>query len=144
MPAPDAEWRARTTAEARVRAAMKGGEHGHELKIRRPGGFRAPAPWRGRRATPLPLQTARGRRDGPGRGSAKGQVTGPPSRRPPTEGGGRAVPRIWLEQNETSFTAADAGRRRRISPVSTTPRFRALPPRHAPDPAARRRAKDRP
>ncbi len=26
----------------------------------------------------------------------------------------------------------DAGRRRRISPVSTTPRFRALPPRHAP------------
>jgi hypothetical protein len=30
------------------------------------------------------------------------------------------------------FTDADAGNRRRISPVSTTPRFRALPPRHAP------------
>ena len=30
------------------------------------------------------------------------------------------------------FTDADAGQRRRISPVSTTPRFRALPPRHAP------------
>jgi hypothetical protein len=30
------------------------------------------------------------------------------------------------------FTDADAGHRRRISPVSTTPRFRALPPRHAP------------
>ncbi len=30
------------------------------------------------------------------------------------------------------FTDADAGHRRRISPVATTPRFRALPPRHAP------------
>ena len=30
------------------------------------------------------------------------------------------------------FTDADAGRRRRISPVSAMPRFRALPPRHAP------------
>ena len=30
------------------------------------------------------------------------------------------------------FTDADAGHRRRISPVSTTPRFPALPPRHAP------------
>jgi Replication-relaxation len=30
------------------------------------------------------------------------------------------------------YTNADAGHRRRISPVSTTPRFRALPPRHAP------------
>ena len=30
------------------------------------------------------------------------------------------------------FTDADAGHRRRISPVSATPRFRALPPRHAP------------
>ena len=30
------------------------------------------------------------------------------------------------------FTDADADRRRRISPVSTTPRFLALPPRHAP------------
>jgi hypothetical protein len=30
------------------------------------------------------------------------------------------------------FTDADADHRRRISPVSTTPRFRALPPRHAP------------
>jgi hypothetical protein len=30
------------------------------------------------------------------------------------------------------FTDADASHRRRISPVSTTPRFRALPPRHAP------------
>lgn len=30
------------------------------------------------------------------------------------------------------FTDADAAHRRRISPVSTTPRFRALPPRHAP------------
>ncbi len=30
------------------------------------------------------------------------------------------------------FTDVDAGHRRRISPVSTTPRFRALPPRHAP------------
>jgi hypothetical protein len=30
------------------------------------------------------------------------------------------------------FTDADAGHRRRISPASTTPRFRALPPRHAP------------
>ena len=30
------------------------------------------------------------------------------------------------------FTDADAGYRRRISPASTTPRFRALPPRHAP------------
>ena len=30
------------------------------------------------------------------------------------------------------FTHAHAGHRRRISPVSTTPRFRALPPRHAP------------
>jgi hypothetical protein len=30
------------------------------------------------------------------------------------------------------FTGTDAGHRRRISPVSTTPRFRALPPRHAP------------
>jgi len=30
------------------------------------------------------------------------------------------------------FTDADAGRRRRISPVSATPRFRALPSRHGP------------
>jgi hypothetical protein len=30
------------------------------------------------------------------------------------------------------FTDADTGHRRHISPVSTTPRFRALPPRHAP------------
>ena len=30
------------------------------------------------------------------------------------------------------FTDADADHRRRISPISTTPRFRALPPRHAP------------
>ena len=30
------------------------------------------------------------------------------------------------------FTDADAGHRRRISPVSATPRFRALPSRHAP------------
>lgn len=30
------------------------------------------------------------------------------------------------------FTDADADHRRRISPVSTTPLFRALPPRHAP------------
>jgi hypothetical protein len=30
------------------------------------------------------------------------------------------------------FTDVDAGHRRRISPVSTTPRFRALPPRHGP------------
>ncbi len=30
------------------------------------------------------------------------------------------------------FTDADAGHRCRISPVATTPRFRALPPRHAP------------
>jgi hypothetical protein len=30
------------------------------------------------------------------------------------------------------FTDAHPGHRRRISPVSTTPRFRALPPRHAP------------
>jgi hypothetical protein len=30
------------------------------------------------------------------------------------------------------FTDADAGHRRRISPISATPRFRALPPRHAP------------
>jgi hypothetical protein len=30
------------------------------------------------------------------------------------------------------FTDADAGHRRRISPVSATPRFRPLPPRHAP------------
>jgi hypothetical protein len=30
------------------------------------------------------------------------------------------------------FTDADPGHRRRISPVSETPRFRALPPRHAP------------
>ena len=30
------------------------------------------------------------------------------------------------------FTDADAGHRRRISPISTTPRFPALPPRHAP------------
>jgi Replication-relaxation len=30
------------------------------------------------------------------------------------------------------FTDADAGHRRRISPVSATARFRALPPRHAP------------
>jgi hypothetical protein len=30
------------------------------------------------------------------------------------------------------FTDADSDHRRRISPASTTPRFRALPPRHAP------------
>ncbi len=30
------------------------------------------------------------------------------------------------------FTDADAGHRRRICPISTTPRFPALPPRHAP------------
>ncbi len=30
------------------------------------------------------------------------------------------------------FTDADPGHRRRISPASATPRFRALPPRHAP------------
>jgi hypothetical protein len=30
------------------------------------------------------------------------------------------------------FTDTDASNRRRISPVATTPRFRALPPRHAP------------
>jgi hypothetical protein len=30
------------------------------------------------------------------------------------------------------FTDADPSHRRRISPVSTTPRFPALPPRHAP------------
>jgi hypothetical protein len=30
------------------------------------------------------------------------------------------------------FTDADSSLRRRISPVSATPRFRALPPRHAP------------
>jgi hypothetical protein len=30
------------------------------------------------------------------------------------------------------FTDADSGHRRRISPASATPRFRALPPRHAP------------
>lgn len=30
------------------------------------------------------------------------------------------------------FTDADAGHRRRISPLSATPRFRALPPRHDP------------
>ncbi len=30
------------------------------------------------------------------------------------------------------FTDADVGHRRRISPASTTPRFHALPPRHAP------------
>jgi Replication-relaxation len=30
------------------------------------------------------------------------------------------------------FTDADASHRRRISPISATPRFRALPPRHAP------------
>ena len=41
------------------------------------------------------------------------------------------------------FTDADAGHRRRISPVSATPRFRALPPDMPLDPAARRRAKDR-
>jgi hypothetical protein len=30
------------------------------------------------------------------------------------------------------FTDTDADHQRRISPVSATPRFRALPPRHAP------------
>ncbi len=30
------------------------------------------------------------------------------------------------------FTDANASHRRRISPISATPRFRALPPRHAP------------
>ena len=30
------------------------------------------------------------------------------------------------------FTDADPAHRRRISPASATPRFRALPPRHAP------------
>ena len=30
------------------------------------------------------------------------------------------------------FTDADTGHRRRISPVSAIPRFRALPPRHGP------------
>jgi hypothetical protein len=30
------------------------------------------------------------------------------------------------------FTDADPSHRRRISPASATPRFRALPPRHAP------------
>ncbi len=83
----------------RLRAGDEGGEHGHILKIRRPGG---PARLRQarRRATPPLCRTARGRREGAGCGSAKGQVTGPLYRRPPTEGGGRAVPRIWFEQNE--------------------------------------------
>jgi protein involved in plasmid replication-relaxation len=46
-----------------------------------------------------------------------------------------AQPRDLLQSNRCLgryFTDADASHRRRISPVSTTPRFRALPPRHAP------------
>jgi hypothetical protein len=52
----------------------KGGEHGHELKIRRPGGharLRAQAPVS---PLPLPLETARGWRDGAGRRPAKPQA----------------------------------------------------------------------
>jgi hypothetical protein len=43
MPVSDADGRARPAAEDACAAAMKGGEHGHELKIRRPGRSCAPA-----------------------------------------------------------------------------------------------------
>jgi hypothetical protein len=83
-----------------VRGGDEGGEHGHELKIRRPGRLRARGLSR-RPATPTAVETARGRRDGAGREPAKAQVTGPLCRRPPTEGGGRTVSKICFEQNET-------------------------------------------
>jgi len=73
-----------------VRGGDEGGEHGHELKIRRPGGLRARA--LSRRRAPPAVVTARGRRDGAGRDGAKPQVTGPLRRRPPTEGGGGLCP----------------------------------------------------
>ena len=106
-PVPDGRRRAPPAVRGRRASGEKGGEHGHELKIRRPGGVRARALAR-RRAATLPRVTARGRRDGAGRGSAKAQVTGPLRRRPRPEGGGRAVPESWFEQNETYLSRARA------------------------------------
>src|SRR6266508_1822736 len=84
-------------------SGRKGGEHGHELKIRRPGGHVRLRQAR-RRATRLPCGTARARR--------MGGASAPGARRrnrrsrclfaeghQPKEGG--IVPRIWLEENKT-------------------------------------------
>jgi hypothetical protein len=101
MPVPDAERRARPAADEACAVATKGGEHGHELKIRRPAG---PARLRQarRRATPLPCRTARGRRNGARCASAKGQVTGLFAEGHPPKGGG-IVPRIWFEKKRETF-----------------------------------------
>ncbi len=97
MPAPGSERQARPGVEDACTAAMKGGEHGHILKIRRPGGPARLHQAR-RRATPPLCRTARGRRNGAGCGSAKGQVTGPLYRRPPTEGGGDCAQNMVREE----------------------------------------------
>ena len=59
-----------------------------------------------RRATPQPLETARGRRDGAGREPAKPQVTGPLRRRPPTEGGGGLCPNHGSSRTKRSHGLA--------------------------------------
>ncbi len=106
---PEPEWPKASCAGDGGRRAKRqgGGEHGHELKIRRPGGVCARALAR-RRVAALPPKTARGRRDGAGRGSANAQVTGPLRRRPRPEGGGRAVPESWFEPNETRIARTRA------------------------------------
>jgi Replication-relaxation len=68
-------------------------------------------------------------------------VLGPAWRHVPTDGERLALTELPARSRDLYrtirclgryFTDADPGHRRRISPASATPRFRALPPRHAP------------
>jgi Replication-relaxation len=68
-------------------------------------------------------------------------VLGPVWRHVPTDGERLSLTELPAQPRDLSrttrclgryFTDADPGQRRRISPASVTPRFRALPPRHAP------------
>jgi hypothetical protein len=68
-------------------------------------------------------------------------VLGPAWRHLPTDGERLALTELPAQSRDLYrttrclgryFTDADPGHRRRISPASATPRFRALPPRHAP------------
>src|SRR5215217_2280492 len=93
-------------AEGRMSGSEEGGEHGHELKIRRPGG---PARLRSGAASRYPTAagTARGRREGAGREPAKLQVTGPLRRRSPTEGGGSCAQNMVRAERNVRMVSLD-------------------------------------
>ena len=87
-------------AEGSMRAAKKGGEHGHELKIRRPGG---PARLRSGAASRYPTAAGNGAWAARRRRARAGKTAGHGASTPKAthRRRGRAVPRIWFEQNET-------------------------------------------